>query len=70
MKDDPKACGLQQQPYFIQKDRLTVPHLFEHVHLSVSPFHNVRRKNYIINCGSIVVKALCCKPEGGGFKAR
>lgn len=34
MEDDPKASGLQQ-PYFIQKDRLKVPHLFEHVHLSV-----------------------------------
>jgi hypothetical protein len=21
-------------------------------------------------CGSVVVKALCCKPEGRGFKSR
>jgi hypothetical protein len=26
--------------------------------------------NFVVACGNIVVKALCCKPEGHGFKSQ
>jgi hypothetical protein len=63
-----KALAYSVTTYYTIYYSFTDPPLFIQVTLAT---HIIKRGTVIKGArGSVVVKALCCKPEGRGFKSR